>query len=83
MTEGLWTVKETGWTWNYSSKEPSNGEKTLTVEEKAEHQNLFKFVNARDNETHKKTTYDEDIEVNEMKTSTSNTGGGSTSTPAE
>ena len=58
LTEGLWTVKETGWTWNYSSKEPSNGEKTLTVEEKAEHQNLFKFVNARDNETHKKTTYD-------------------------
>lgn len=84
LTEGPWTVKETGWTWNYSSTNPANGEKTLTVEEKAEHQNLFEFVNARDNETHKKTTYDEDIEVNVMNTSsTSNTGGGSTSTPVE
>lgn len=78
LSEGWWKVIETDWSWNYT---PEQAEIASQVVENQE--NVFGFKNNRNNDTDKKK-YDEVIIPNTMnKSSTSNTGGGSTSTPAE
>lgn len=78
LSEGWWKVEETNWSWNYT---PVRSEIPLQVIENQE--NVFAFENVP-NEDIDKTKYDEVIIPNTMnKSSTSNTGGGSTSTPAE
>ena len=78
LSEGWWKVIETDWSWNYT---PEQAEIASQVVENQE--NVFGFKNNRNNDTDKKK-YDEVIIPNVMNTSsTSNTGGGSTSIPAE
>lgn len=78
LSEGWWKVKETSWSWNYT---PVKSEIPLSIEENKE--NVFSFENVP-KEDIDKTKYDEVIIPNTMNTSsTSNTGGGSTSTPTE
>lgn len=78
LSEGWWKVKETSWSWNYT---PVKSEIPLSIEENKE--NVFSFENVP-KEDIDETKYDEVIIPNTMnKSSTSNTGGGSTSTPAE
>ena len=78
LSEGWWKVEETNWSWNYT---PEESEIPLQVIENQE--NVFAFKNNPNGDIDK-TQYDEVIIPNTMnKSSTSNTGGGSTSTPAE
>lgn len=78
LPEGEWKVTENiAWTWAYDPTKPVEITKIVNAD------NIeFSFSNKKKDDIIT-GLHDEDIEVNEMKTSTSNTGGGSTSTPAE